>query len=113
MFGLNNNINFLFEVYVLFPREYNFELSIKIKCRRLKWAGHVVRMREVRIVFKISTGKPTGNINGGTQVRIISKQHHEAIIWTHKGREFGVNEAIQRHQLFTYNMLHIDKIFDK
>ena len=33
-----------------------------IKSRRLRWAGHVSRMEEGRSAFKISTGKPTGNI---------------------------------------------------
>ena len=28
--------------------------------RRLKWAGHVARMSEDRIAFKILTGKPSG-----------------------------------------------------
>ena len=32
-----------------------------IKSRRLRWAGHVARMEEVRSAFKILTGKPTGN----------------------------------------------------
>ena len=31
-----------------------------ITSRRLKWAGHVVRMEEGRSAFKISSGKPTG-----------------------------------------------------
>ena len=31
-----------------------------IKSRRLRWAGHVVRMEEGRDPFKILTGKPTG-----------------------------------------------------
>ena len=31
-----------------------------IKSRRLRWAGHVVRMKESRSTFKILTGKPTG-----------------------------------------------------
>ena len=30
-----------------------------IKSRRLRWAGHVARMEEIRSVFKILTGKPT------------------------------------------------------
>ena len=29
------------------------------KSRRLRWAGHVVRMEEGRSAFKILTGKPT------------------------------------------------------
>ena len=28
--------------------------------RRLRWAGHIVRMEEGRSAFKILTGKPTG-----------------------------------------------------
>ena len=31
-----------------------------IKCKRLIWAGHVARMEEGKIAFKIVTGKPTG-----------------------------------------------------
>jgi hypothetical protein len=31
-----------------------------IKSRKLRWAGHVVRMKESRSAFKILTGKPTG-----------------------------------------------------
>jgi len=31
-----------------------------IKSRRLRWAGHVIRMKEGRSYFKILTGKPTG-----------------------------------------------------
>ena len=31
-----------------------------IKSKRLTWAGHVVRMEEVRCSFKIVIGKPTG-----------------------------------------------------
>ena len=31
-----------------------------IKSRRLRWAGHVARMKEGRSAFKILTGKSTG-----------------------------------------------------
>ena len=31
-----------------------------IKSRRLRWAGHLARMEEGRIAFKILAGKPTG-----------------------------------------------------
>ena len=31
-----------------------------IKCRRLRWTGHVARMEVGRSAFKILTGKPTG-----------------------------------------------------
>ena len=33
-----------------------------IKSRRLRWAGHVARMEEVRSAFKILTSKPIGKI---------------------------------------------------
>ena len=33
-----------------------------IKSRRMRWAGHVARMKEGRSAFKILTGKPTGKI---------------------------------------------------
>ena len=32
-----------------------------IKCRRLRWAGHVARMEEGRSLFKILTDKSTGS----------------------------------------------------
>ena len=31
-----------------------------IKCRRLRWAGHIARMEEGRRAFKILTGIPAG-----------------------------------------------------
>ena len=31
-----------------------------VKSRRLRWAGHIVRMGESRSAFKILTGKSTG-----------------------------------------------------
>ena len=31
-----------------------------IKCRKLRWAGHVARMEECRSAFKILVGKPIG-----------------------------------------------------
>ena len=37
--------------------------------RRLRWAGHVVRMEEGRGVFKILTGKPTGKRHLGRSRR--------------------------------------------
>ena len=40
-----------------------------IKTRRLRWAGHVVRMEEGRSAFKILTGTPTGNIPLGSSRR--------------------------------------------
>ena len=38
----------------------NKKLSIGIKCRRLRWAGHVIRMDEGRSTFKILTDTPVG-----------------------------------------------------
>jgi hypothetical protein len=32
----------------------------QIKSRRMRWAGHVARMREERKVYKVSVGKPEG-----------------------------------------------------
>ena len=32
-----------------------------IKCRRLRWAGHVARMEDGRSAFNILAGKPTRN----------------------------------------------------
>ena len=33
-----------------------------IKSRRLRWAGHVARIEELRSAFKIITGKPTADL---------------------------------------------------
>jgi hypothetical protein len=32
----------------------------QIKSRRMRWAGHVARMREERKVYKVLVGKPEG-----------------------------------------------------
>jgi hypothetical protein len=40
-----------------------------IKSRRLRWAGHVVRMGEDRSAFKILTNTPTGKIHLGRSRR--------------------------------------------
>jgi hypothetical protein len=56
-----------------------------INSGRLRWAGHVPRMKEVRSLFKILTGKHTGNIPLGkprrkweenTRMDIKEKRHH-------------------------------------
>jgi hypothetical protein len=36
-----------------------------IKSRRMRWAGHVARMREKRNVYRILLGKPEGKISLG------------------------------------------------
>jgi hypothetical protein len=33
-----------------------------IKSRRMRWAGHVARMREGRVVYRVLVGKPEGKI---------------------------------------------------
>ena len=40
-----------------------------IKSRRLRWAGHVARIEEVRSSFKMLTGKPTGKRHLGRSRR--------------------------------------------
>ena len=42
-----------------------------IKSRRLRWAGHVVRMEEGSSDFKILTDKPTGKDNTRTELKEI------------------------------------------
>ena len=44
-------------------------LGRMIKSRRLRWAGHVIRMEEGRSAFNILTGKPTGKIPLGRCTR--------------------------------------------
>ena len=41
-----------------------------IKSRRLRWAGHVARMKEGRRAFKVLTGKPTGDLGVGGRTLI-------------------------------------------
>ena len=40
-----------------------------IKSRRLRWAGHVARLKEGRTAFKIVTGIPTGKRSLGRPSR--------------------------------------------
>ena len=40
-----------------------------IKSRRLRWAGHIVRIEEGRSAFKILTGTPTGKRSLGRSRR--------------------------------------------
>ena len=41
-----------------------------IKSIRLRWAGHVARIKEGRSAFKILTGKPTGKRPGEAQAQM-------------------------------------------
>ena len=36
-----------------------------VKCRTLRWSGHVARIEEVRRAFEILTGESTGKIHLG------------------------------------------------
>ena len=49
----------------------NFIVFRLNKSRRLKWAGHIVRMEESRSAFKILTGKPTGKRSLGRPSTIL------------------------------------------
>ena len=42
-----------------------------IKSVRLRWAGHVARMEEVRSGLKILIGKPTGNMDSNIRGRNV------------------------------------------
>jgi hypothetical protein len=39
---------------------YSSASTIKIKSRRMRWAGHVARMGEKRNVYRLLVGKPEG-----------------------------------------------------
>jgi hypothetical protein len=45
------------ELYILYSSQ---NIIRQIKTRRMRWAGHVARMREERKVYKVSVGKPNG-----------------------------------------------------
>jgi hypothetical protein len=36
------------------------QIILVLKCRRMRWAGHVARMGEVRNAYNILVGKPEG-----------------------------------------------------
>ena len=48
---------YLSEIHSLYPSSNIVKVN---KSRRLRWAGHAVRIEEVRSAFKILTGKSTG-----------------------------------------------------
>ena len=39
--------------------QYSYIVRV-IKLRRMRWAGHVARMREERWMYRVSVGKPEG-----------------------------------------------------
>jgi hypothetical protein len=56
-----------------------------IKSRRMRWAGHVARMKEGMSAFKILTGTPTGKIPLGRP-----RRRWEDLIRMHL-KEMGIN----------------------
>jgi hypothetical protein len=42
-----------------------------IKSRRMRWAGHVARMEEKRIAYRLLVGKPEGEIPLGKPRRTV------------------------------------------
>ena len=48
------------QIYNYYSFQCLGDIQLVIKSRRLRWAGHVARMKQGRSAFKISTGKPTG-----------------------------------------------------
>ena len=59
-----------------------------VKSRRMRWAGHVVRMGEDRVVHRVLVGKPEGRDHWGDQDvdgRIILRWNFrklEGVVWT-------------------------------
>jgi hypothetical protein len=45
------------ELHNLYPSP---DIIRQVKSRRMRWAGHVARMGEERIVYKVFMGKPEG-----------------------------------------------------
>jgi hypothetical protein len=45
------------ELYILYSSS---NIIRQIKSRRMRWAGHVARMRENRKVYRVLVGKPEG-----------------------------------------------------
>ena len=43
-----------------FEQDFLCDMRRVIKCRRLRWVGHVARIEEDRSALKVSTCKPTG-----------------------------------------------------
>ena len=63
------NRNRISDIYKNLTRVAENNIVRVIKYRRLRWAGHVARMEEDRIAFKILTGKPRGRgLRGGQGV---------------------------------------------
>jgi hypothetical protein len=36
--------------------------DMMVKSRKVRWAGHVIRVREIRRAYRILGGKPLGNL---------------------------------------------------
>ena len=57
---LQRKIHFTIRMTDVYKCQFCSNIVRGITSRRLRWAGHVVRMEEGRRAFKILTGKPTG-----------------------------------------------------
>ena len=53
-------INIIHIIHSTFTLLYMFHIVRVIKWRRMRWAGHVARMGEERVVYRVLVGKPEG-----------------------------------------------------
>ena len=60
-------------------------IVLVIKSRRMRWAGHVARMEEGRVVHKVSVGKPEGKRPMGKQRRRWEDNIKMALLGSEKG----------------------------
>jgi hypothetical protein len=59
-------------------------MIVAIKSRRLKLAGHVARMEERRVAYRVMMGKPEGRIPLGRQRRRFEdnlKMDLQKVVW--------------------------------
>jgi hypothetical protein len=53
-----------------------------IKSRRMRWAGHVARMREKRNVYRLLVGKPEGPLGRPRRRWIDGPFRNRSVLWT-------------------------------
>ena len=81
-----------------------------ITSKRLRWAGHVVRMEEGRSAFKILTGKPTGKRPlGRPRCRWEENIRMDLTIDL---KEIGINTSIGLIRLRDYWRAHVNAAFN-